>query len=119
VLAAVEHGAVLTARSPIEEIEVNMMSGLKADPYYQSAIDLLGRYPDLSKEELDQLISLYPQLSPVELAMMISNEEIAGKLDAFNRAHPRVGRSPFGHYAVFVGIFVAGLALIGWALLGG
>ena len=65
---------------------MNMMSGLKADPYYQSAVDLLGRYPDLSKEELDQLISLYPQLSPVELAMMISNEEIAGKLDAFNRA---------------------------------
>ncbi len=98
---------------------MNMMSGLKADPYYQSAVDLLGRYPDLSKEELDKLISLYPQLSPVELAMMISNEEIAGKLDAFNRAHPRVGRSPLGHYGVFIGIFVVGLALIAWALLGG
>ena len=98
---------------------MNMMTGVTADPYYQAAIDLLGRYPDLSKEELDQLISLYPQLSPVEMAMMISNEEIAGKLDAFNRAHPRVRRTPFGHYAVFVGIFVVGLALIAWVLLSG
>ena len=96
---------------------MNMMSGLKADPYYQSAMDLLERYPDLSKDELDQLISLYPQLSPVELALMISNEEIAGKLDAFRREHRRKFRTPFGHYAVFVGIFVVGLALIGWALL--
>jgi hypothetical protein len=95
-----------------------MMSGLAADPYYQRAVDLLGRYPDLSKDELDQLISLFPQLSPVEMAMMISNEEIAGKLDAFNRAHPRVGRTPFGHYGVFIGIFVIGLALIVWALFG-
>ena len=95
-----------------------MMTGLTADPYYQSAIDLIERYPDLSEKELDQLISLYPQLSPVEMALMISNEKIAGKLDAFRRAHLRRIRTPFRHYAVFVGIFVAGLALIGWALTG-
>ena len=34
-----------------------MMTGLTADPYYQSAIDLIERYPHLSKKELDQLIS--------------------------------------------------------------
>ena len=98
---------------------MNMMSGVTADPYYQTAIDLLGRYPDLSKEELDELIALYPQLSPVEMAMTIPNEEIAGKLDAFRREHRRRMRTPFGHYAVFVGIFAVGLALIAWAVLGG
>ena len=98
---------------------MNMMSGLKADRNYLDATELIARYPDLTKEELRRLKAVYPQLSPVELAMMISNEEIAGKLDAFNRAHPRVGRSPLGHYGVFIGIFVAGLALIAWALLGG
>ncbi len=98
---------------------MNMMSGLKADRNYRDATELIARYPDLTKEELRRLKAVYPQLSPVELALMISNEEIAGRLDAFNRAHPKVGRTPFGHYAVFVGIFVVGLALIVWALLGG
>lgn len=96
---------------------MNMMTGLKADRNYRDATELIGRYPDLSKDELRKLKAIYPQLSPVDLALMISNEEIAGKLDEFNRAHPQLGRTPFGHYAVFVGIFVVGLALIAWALL--
>lgn len=96
---------------------MNMMSGLKADRNYRDATELIGRYPDLSKEELRKLKAIYPQLSPVEMALMISNEEIAAKLDAFTRQHPHVARTPFGHYAVLVGIFVAGLALIAWTLV--
>lgn len=99
---------------------MNMMQGLTAGTNYSTAIELIGRYPELTKDELHVLLSIYPHLSPVEMALMISNDDIAARLDAFNRAHPKLGRTPFGHYGVFVGIFVVGLALIAWKLvLGG
>jgi len=95
---------------------MNMMTGLTADQKYRSAIELVGRYPDLSKEELRELKAIYSQLSPVDMALMISNEEIAAKLDAFRREHRRALRTPFRQYAALIGILAAGLVVIVWSL---
>ncbi len=94
-----------------------MMQGLTAGTNYSTAIELIGRYPELTKDELRVLLSIYPHLSPVEMALMISNDDIAARLDAFNRAHPALTRTPFRQYAVLVGILATGAAVIAWALI--
>lgn len=95
---------------------MNIVPGLTADQNYRNVTELIGRYPHLSDKELRRLNSIYPQLSPVEMALMLSNEEIAGKLDAFSREHRRARRTPLRQYAALLGILAAGFALIAWTL---
>ncbi|HEU5481868.1 MAG TPA: hypothetical protein VFU80_02080, partial [Sphingomicrobium sp.] len=65
---------------------------------------LISRYPSLSEVELARLINLYRQLPALDVALMISDEELAPRLDRFFNDHRSELRTPFRQYAVFVAI---------------
>lgn len=77
---------------------------------------LISRYPNLSETELALLINLYRELSALDMAMMISDDEIAAKLDRFSAEQRSSIRTPFRQYAALVGTGVLGIFAIAWAL---
>ena len=78
------------------------------------AADLVSRYPNLSEIELARLINLYRELSALDMALMISDTELAPKLDRFYKDHWRRLKTPFREYAVFVFIAMAGILVAIW-----
>jgi hypothetical protein len=88
-------------------------------PLLEQAAELISRYPNLSEIELARLINLYRELSALDVALMISEEHLAPKLDRFVRDHRSDVRPPFRHYAIFVAIAAAGIALVTWVLVFG
>jgi hypothetical protein len=78
------------------------------------AAELVSRYPNLSEIELARLINLYRELSALDMALMISDTELAPKLDRFCKDHRRRLRTPFREYAVLVYIAVAGILFAIW-----
>lgn len=87
-----------------------------ASPALEQAAELIGRYPNLNEIELARLINLYRELSALDVALMISDELLAFKLERFVREHRSKVRPPFRHYAVFVAIAVAAVALVVWVV---
>ena len=83
------------------------------------AVGLVERYPNLSEIELARLINLYRELSSLDMALMISDSELAPKLDRFRKDHRRQLRTPFRQYAVLVYIAVAGIFFAVWAAMRG
>jgi hypothetical protein len=81
----------------------------------RQAVELIGRYPNLSEIELARVINLYRELSALDMALMLSDEELAPKLDHFSRDHGRRLRTPFRQYAALVGIAAAGIIVAVWA----
>lgn len=77
---------------------------------------LIRRYPNLSEVELARLINLYRELSALDMALMLSDEEVAPRLDQFSADHRSKIRKPFRHYAGLVGYAVVGLAVLVWAV---
>ena len=77
----------------------------------------LQRYPDISDDELIDLISGYRQLSNLDIAFMLSDPNVAPKLERFRAEHKRHTREPFGNYAVLLGLAVVGLALSVYSVL--
>lgn len=77
--------------------------------------ELVARYPNLSEIELERLIERYRELSALDMALMISDAELASKLDQFYKDHGRRLRMAFRDYAIFVYIGVAGLLFAIWA----
>lgn len=82
----------------------------------EQAAELIGRYPKLSESELTRLINLYRQLSALDVALMISDEQLAPRLDRFVREHRSQLRIPFRQYAVLVAIAVMGIMLVAWVV---
>jgi hypothetical protein len=77
---------------------------------------LLARYPNLSEIELAALIALYRRFSALDTALLLSDEELAPKLDRFtaeNRSHVRL---PFRQYAGLVAYTVLTLGVLAWAI---
>ena len=85
-------------------------------PALEQAAELIGRYPNLSEIELARLINLYRELSALDVALMISDEQLAPRLDRFVGEHRSEVRPPFRQYAVFVAIAVAAVALVVWVV---
>ena len=83
------------------------------------AAELVDRYPNLSEIELARLINLYRELSSLDMALMISDSELAPKLNRFRKDHRRQLRTPFRQYAVLVYIAVAGIFFAVWAAMHG
>ena len=79
------------------------------------AAKLIARYPALSTRELNRAISLYRQLSALDTALMISDEQLAPKLDQFYKDNWRKLRTPLRHYALLLAIALGGIILAVWA----
>lgn len=81
------------------------------------ANELVGKYPDLTADEVERLIAIHPRLPMLHLALMASDEELAPRLEAFQKRHRRRIRTPFRQYASFL-IPIAMLAVITiWSIL--
>lgn len=85
-------------------------------PSLEQAAELIVRYPNLSEIELARLINLYRELSALDVALMISDEQLAPRLDRFVKEHRSEVRTPFRQYAILVAIAVAGFALATWVV---
>lgn len=98
---------------------------LKAQPFEQAqspvsipaqeARELIRRYPNLSEVQLARLINLYRELSALDTALMISDEELAPKLDRFSADHRSEIRTPFRQYAALLIYAAAGIGALAWA----
>lgn len=85
-------------------------------PLLEQAAELVARYPNMSEVELVRLISLYRELSALDVALMISDEQLAPRLDRFAGEHRSELRTPFRQYAVLVAIAVVGVLLASWVV---
>lgn len=81
--------------------------------------DLIRRYPNLTEIELARLINLYRELSALNMALMLSDENLAPKLDRFSKDHRSRVRTPFHQYAALLGYAVIGIAVFAWAVAAG
>lgn len=79
------------------------------------ARELIDRYPNLSEIELARVINLYRELSALDMALMLSDEDLAPKLDRFVKDHRSKVRPPFHHYAAFLVYGLVGFAALVWA----
>jgi hypothetical protein len=77
--------------------------------------DLVSRYPNLSEIELARLINLYRDLSALDVALMISDDELAPKVQHFVGDHRKEVRPPFGQYGMLLLIALCGIGLAAWA----
>ena len=68
------------------------------------AAELVGRYPQLSRAQIDELASLLPRLNARDVALIISDEELAPRLDAFWTAHRELIAPSLSDYAVIAAI---------------
>lgn len=102
-----DFGAVASARGRAQA---------PGSPSLEQAAELISRYPNLSEIELARLINLYRELSALDVALMISDEQLAPRLDRFVGEHRSEVKTPFRQYAVLVAIAVAGFALAAWVV---
>lgn len=77
---------------------------------------VLRQYPDVSRDEIHLLIAAYPRLSAVDLAHILSDLELAPKLEHFSRDHKSVTRTPLRDYVLFIVIAALSIAIIVWTL---
>ena len=77
---------------------------------------LIERYPNLSETDLARLINLYRELPALDMALMLSDEQLAPRLDRFSADHRSKIRTPFRHYAALVAYAIVGLAVVAWAI---
>jgi hypothetical protein len=80
------------------------------------AAALIARYPNLSEGELARLINLYRRFSSLDSALIISDEQLAPKLDRFvadNRAKVKL---PFRQYAGLVAYALLAVVAVAWAV---
>ena len=66
------------------------------------ANELVGKYPDLTADEVERLIAIHPRLPMLHLALMASDEKLAPRLEAFQERHRRRIRTPFRQYGSFL-----------------
>ena len=82
----------------------------------EEARALIRRYPNLGDIQLARLINLYREFSALDMALVLSDAELAPKLDRFSSEQRSEVRSPLGHYAgllIYVGLTLAAVA---WAI---
>lgn len=83
---------------------------------FQQAADLVDRYPDLGDIELARLVDLYRELSALEVALLMSDSDLASRLNQFMQDHRAKIRTPFREYAALLAIAVMGVALVIWTV---
>ena len=81
------------------------------------AAELVSRYPHLEEPEIMRLARLYRTLSALDVALMVSDDDLAERLERFRRDHRSKIRLPFRQYAPFIVIGTGGLATLLWAMI--
>ena len=104
-----------------QDFGASALANEQVEPRYvaQQAATLIARYPDLTATELARAIKLYRELSSLDMALMMSDEDLAPKLDQFYKDNWRKLRIPFRQYAVLLGIAISGIMLAVWAATAG
>lgn len=78
---------------------------------------LVRRYPQISRDEEERLVSIYPRLPIVQLALMSSDEELAPRLEAFRKANARQLKTPVRDLAALLSpVFLLAIVLA-WVVL--
>jgi hypothetical protein len=78
---------------------------------------LLGRYPNLSEQELAELINLFPTLSILDQGLLTADDELSGKLSDFQTDHGRKLRSPLSALIAFLAVPVTFAIFTLWFVL--
>lgn len=68
------------------------------------AAELVSRYPNLSRAQIDELAALMQRLNARDVALMIADEDLAPRLDAFWSAHRDLLTPSMADYAVIAAI---------------
>ena len=81
---------------------------------------LLGRYPDVSKDENRAILEFMKNGRHLEIGLLTSDEKLRPNLDAFMEDHKRHFRVSFGEAAAIVAMIAAFLlaAWLFWELIG-
>ncbi len=81
---------------------------------------LLGRYPDVSKEENRAILDFMKTGRHLDIGLLTSNDSLRPKLDAFMEDHKWHFRVSFGEAAAIVSMIAAFLlaAWLFWELIG-
>ena len=76
---------------------------------------LLDRYPNLSEQELAELINLFSRLPILDFGLMTADRRLSGKLDAFHREHGRKVRPTLASLAAVAAIpLVIAITILWW-----
>lgn len=67
---------------------------------HERAAELISRYPNLSRSQIDNLIGIFPRLSALDLSLMMADEKLAPRLEAFCSAHRDSISPSLSDYAV-------------------
>ena len=62
--------------------------------------ELIARYPNLSEPQIEQLIGVFPRLGALDLALMMSDDNLGPRLEAFCSAHRELISPSLADYAV-------------------
>ena len=81
---------------------------------------LLGRYPDVSKDENRAILEFMKNGRHLEIGLLTSNESLRPRLDAFMEDHKKHFGVSFGEVAAIVAMIAAFLlaAWLFWELIG-
>ena len=63
---------------------------------------LLGRYPNLSEQELAELINLFPTLRILDHGLMTADSQLSGKLVVFEREQRKKLKAPLSSLIIFL-----------------
>ena len=79
---------------------------------------LLDRYPALDEDELSTLIARWPHVPPRDAALMLADQGLARKLDAFHRDHGHRMVQPLRGLLPFLLVPIVALVAALWWVLG-
>jgi hypothetical protein len=68
------------------------------------ATELVGRYPGLSPQQIDELAAIFPRLKASDIAQMMADDTLAPRLDAFCAVHRRQVFPSLSDYLVIAAI---------------
>ena len=86
---------------------------------HQQTADLIGRYPALSKPELDRLVGLFPRLSALDMSLIMADAKLNPRLEAFCTTHRDLLRPSFPDMAVIGAILSLPILILVTLILAG
>lgn len=78
--------------------------------------ELISRYPNLSEAQIEHLIGVFPRLGALDVALMMSDDNLGPRLDAFCSAHRELISPSLADYAV-IGAILALPAMLAVAAM--
>ena len=78
---------------------------------------LLDLYPNLSEQEIAELINLFPRLNMLDQGLLTADDRLSGKLADFHRTHGRKLRAPAAELIAAVAMpLLAAIFALWWIL---